>query len=368
MPEPELQSELTALGLQFGDQVTKAIQGHLVKCKVSIEQDLLKLDSREADRALEIADKQLRSKMGNKLTDADKKTWLTEAKQLLGTPREGIPKVTETAKAPETVKPLGKGKAPANPNPKPNPNPANPNPKPNPAVELYQFSDLRGGTPGKKRKFSPGKASQVSSNESSQEISSDDDTFSISDVLTSPIGTDMTDSTTGKKTVSIHSNEVIEKYVINIKHNCKILILGDSTLEGMPVLPEQFQIECFRNAKLAYLRRIVERSGPAPKSLKHICIAGSFQDTAVIDRFLKSTDKYGAAYTFLVKATPEDATAEEKEMINDYNADVFCAVDEEVNLIGLPHGYKLYKTPHGKQYDEPSLQELAKCFIRAFSD
>jgi hypothetical protein len=305
--------------------------------------------------------------MGNKLTDADKKTWLTEAKQLLGTPREWIPKVTETAKAPETVKPLGKGKAPANPNPKPNPNPANPNPK----VELNQLSDLRGGTPGKKRKFSPDKTSQVSSNESSQEMSSDEETLSLP-------GTPEVVKSPGNGTVKLYPRPDRSTININIKPTCELLVLGDTSLDmGINHL-ECIQVIRFPRATFSDFDWVLKQLEPLPNNVTYICLATAANyneetfESKLVPEFndlMETLEQMGTINKILEIPIPSNFYPEGQHMLKKLNDHI-----KNVEGVSFIPGTSTLPTPlgiskmstYGVVYDRATSEELTEGLISYF--
>jgi hypothetical protein len=360
-----------ALGLQFGEQVAKAIQGHLINCKLSIKQDLLKLDNREADRALEIADKQLRSKMGNKLTDADKKTWLTEAKGMLNTPRESTPKVTKSASV-------------ANPNPNPNPKAGacedGKGIKPEAAkVNLYNLSNRSGGTPAKKPRM-----------ETSPVTSSGEETLSLPGTPYKPQVIKRV-KFTGKDTVKPCPKPLFLTINMDIKPTCKILFLGDDSLNGDPAIPqfpEGIQKMCFPTATFSDLDWVIKHLAPFPENVKHICIATAANydqeglDSNLVPEYndlMETLEQVGQDISFLEIPVPLDLLPEAQTMLKNLNNHISM---ENVGAISFIPGASTLPFPLGSSsvyfnveylvdeviYDFDTLKELTNRLISHFLD
>jgi hypothetical protein len=87
MPSGELSSKLAALAADFGEKVCDVVRNHLVQCRVQVEQALLELDDKDADRAGNIVRRQLESKLGKKMEAGRRGQLLDEALQMVGAAR-----------------------------------------------------------------------------------------------------------------------------------------------------------------------------------------------------------------------------------------------------------------------------------------
>ena len=87
MPDPELSDKLVALSLEFGDKVSKAVYDHIGDSLNKVRTDQGFLDNSDAQQVREVVDRQLRVKLGRRLTDARRNELLDEAIVTVHLPR-----------------------------------------------------------------------------------------------------------------------------------------------------------------------------------------------------------------------------------------------------------------------------------------
>jgi hypothetical protein len=354
MPTSELKNELAAFGISFAQQVTKAVQAHLDKCRVSVEQVLLKVNNSDSDRAIEVAEKQLRAKMGKKLKETDKKAWLTEAKNMLATQRESESNNPSSQPA-RNEEAMSVGCIT-----KPESNKGKPKAK---GIPLYKFSDLRGGTPHKRFR------AEVS-DEEIVALSSGDEEPTLPQVAA-------TQGTGTKPKVTVHNSKQPHGPQVNIRENCKCLILGDSNLRKLSDLPEAFQVECYPGARFSTLNDVVKRL-KLPENVTHILIAAGINDkdsknlsTQVLPQLdalvttLKGTEK---SLSFLEIAIPARASPRQRESLRTLNLYVQDIIGKETMML-IPHEIpedQVGTCDDGHHYDQSTVQKLAKCISNLF--
>jgi hypothetical protein len=286
MPNPGLADRLLALTLEFEDKISRAVHDHISDqlCRVKVESETL--DTSDAPRARDLVERQLKKKLGNRLSDERREELLTEALKVIRLPR---PTVEEgnTAPTPPPVEAGNKETIQVPSSPRSHVEVGETGQRTtalSPYVCLRRLTYATVANPEPTVTPSASKKRRVTSpSQGSVPPPSDtvmDFTAIASDEDEPILGSQRPGPRSSKPTINnVHRKFDADNYTINFKAACRVLVLGDSELKNLKGLPRDFQVESFSGARLGHpwLTEVL-RKNTLPGSVQEIVLAAGIND------------------------------------------------------------------------------------------
>lgn len=372
MPNEEVMNELAALGLEFADKIGNCVSKHLSVCKSIIEQDLLKTESQETDKARETATRHLISKFDRKLSSSNRDRWMSEA---VGMVHVGTEESTVGAIRPAEIHPTGPT-ADGSPSKDQSSRQQTEDKARNKAITAHSAGSsqiarsyaaavrtepLALDSPNKRRRVSQ----QETELDSDQEV-----TITIPDSLPQRAGHTVK---TGRRSLNgTHRKNDPEPNVCVINSDCRVLIIGDSNIQNLTGLPKDVQIESYRGAKFTWLTDIV-KGVQLPDSVSDIVLAAGINlrnsdwDKEVeptlrtcIDA-MKSTKR---TLHFLEISSPPGLKEAERQTM--YRINDYMWQQKDVDIIPKLASKSVKTIPDGIHYDQNTLGYIKDMILDHF--
>lgn len=357
MPSEGLSDRLLALTLDFKDSLTRAVHDHISDqlCKVKIESETL--DNSDAFRARDIVEQQLKRKLGKKLSDNRRDELLTEALKVIKMPRPGLSAMDPVP----PVVTLAGGTGILN-HPVSTVEVVLESGHQNPA-RMLSYADVMSpelaATPSnsKKRRVTSPACEQQSLQEMEITVIASDD-----EEVDRPVSSSQKPGPLSSKFVNmVHRKHDVDKFTINFKTDCRVLVLGDSELKNLKGLPIDFQVESFSGARFPWLTEVVRRNS-LPSSVTDVVLAAGINDRESsfnertlpeLKECLDELRKTGRKLHFLAVNIPKDFSSRLVNNLEDLNDYVRAA--EDVGVIeNLPYS-SVRTLRDGLHYDDMTL-------------